>query len=101
MTEPPSEGSSTRVFLNGEPVVVFNVDGELHAVDDLCTHAGSSLSDGGVRDGVLRCPRHGAKFDLETGEPLDAPANPAADALEVYDVTVDDGELEVERRTDS
>jgi 3-phenylpropionate/trans-cinnamate dioxygenase ferredoxin subunit len=76
------------VFVDGEHVAVFVVDGEPYAVSDTCTHAGASLSDGGVRDRVVRCPRHGAPFDLRTGEAL---GYPASEAVEVYETRAEDG----------
>lgn len=55
-------------------IVVFNIDGELYAVEDVCTHDGGELA-GGTLDGFeVECPRHGARFDLRTGAALCPPA---------------------------
>ncbi|MFP4174194.1 MAG: non-heme iron oxygenase ferredoxin subunit [Halobacteriales archaeon] len=88
--EEAEDGES--VFVDGERVAIFVVDGEPYAVSDVCTHAGASLTEGGVRDGTVRCPRHGAPFDLRTGEAL---GPPASDDLGVYDTKVDDGTVYV------
>ncbi|ABS05572.1 3-phenylpropionate/trans-cinnamate dioxygenase ferredoxin subunit [Kineococcus radiotolerans] len=56
------------------PVSVFNVEGELFAIDDACTHADESLSEGWVEDCAVECPRHASAFDLRTGEPSGPPA---------------------------
>lgn len=82
------DGGSTTLFVDGETVAVFLLDDEFYAVSDICTHAGASLSEGGVRDGTLRCPRHGAPFDLRTGEAL---GYPAIEDLRTYKTKVEDG----------
>ena len=82
------EGDCVTAFVGGEPVAVFRAEDELHAVRDICTHAGASLSDGGVRDTTVRCPRHGAPFDLRTGESL---GYPATEDLRTYETKVEDG----------
>jgi nitrite reductase/ring-hydroxylating ferredoxin subunit len=82
------EGDSATVSVEGESVAVFLSEDEVHAVSDVCTHAGASLSDGGVREGTVRCPRHGAPFDLRTGEAL---GYPASKDLRTYETKVEDG----------
>jgi len=61
---------------------------EMCALDDTCTHVGAFLSEGGVRNGMVRCPRHGAPFDLRTGEAL---GYPASEDARVYETNVEDG----------
>ncbi|MFB9376877.1 bifunctional 3-phenylpropionate/cinnamic acid dioxygenase ferredoxin subunit [Kineococcus gynurae] len=56
------------------PVSVFNVDGDLFAIDDTCTHAEASLAEGWVEDCAVECPLHAATFDLRTGQPSGPPA---------------------------
>lgn len=48
-------------------VLLCNVDGEIHAVRNRCTHAAVLLSDAPLVDTVLECPYHGARFDVTTG----------------------------------
>jgi 3-phenylpropionate/trans-cinnamate dioxygenase ferredoxin subunit len=64
-----------QVAYDGDTAIaVFNVDGELYAIEDVCTHDGGELA-GGPLDGFeIECPRHGAKFDLRTGAALCPPA---------------------------
>jgi 3-phenylpropionate/trans-cinnamate dioxygenase ferredoxin component len=67
-------GEHRVVEVDSVMVAVYNVDGELYAIEDVCSHDGGELASGS-RDGlVLTCPRHGAQFDLRTGEALCAPA---------------------------
>ena len=67
-------GGMASLVVDGVPVLLCNVDGELYAVEDVCTHDGGAL-DGGELDGSrIMCPRHGAFFDVTTGKALTLPA---------------------------
>ncbi|MFB6283525.1 MAG: Rieske (2Fe-2S) protein [Halobacteria archaeon] len=61
-------GSRDRYVVEGTPLVVYRVEEEFKVYVDVCPHAGARLSNGGFHRGVIRCPRHGAEFDPETGE---------------------------------
>ncbi|MFC4563955.1 bifunctional 3-phenylpropionate/cinnamic acid dioxygenase ferredoxin subunit [Nocardiopsis mangrovi] len=67
------KGESLRVAAD-VPIAVFNVDGEIYAVDDTCTHQNASLSDGWLEGCFIECPLHEAAFDLRTGMPTCPPA---------------------------
>ncbi|MBT4865448.1 MAG: Rieske 2Fe-2S domain-containing protein, partial [Planctomycetaceae bacterium] len=45
----------------------FNVDGEFHALDGVCPHAGGPLGEGGLSGNIVTCPWHGWQFDVTTG----------------------------------
>jgi 3-phenylpropionate/trans-cinnamate dioxygenase ferredoxin subunit len=78
--------------LDGTSVVVFNIDGELYAIEDVCTHDGGQLTGGHVEGDEIVCPRHGARFSIRTGEALSAPAyEPTA----TFPVRVADGAVQV------
>ncbi|MGD9570300.1 MAG: non-heme iron oxygenase ferredoxin subunit [Thermoleophilia bacterium] len=72
------------------PVCLVNVDGTVHAVHDVCTHALESLSGGWVEGDTIECPRHGAAFSLVTGEVL---SPPATRPLPTFPVEVRDGRV--------
>jgi 3-phenylpropionate/trans-cinnamate dioxygenase ferredoxin subunit len=57
-------------------VGVYNVDGDLYAIEDRCSHDDGPLAEGDwdPEERVVVCPRHGSKFDLRTGRPLSLPA---------------------------
>ena len=55
-------------------VVVCNVGGTLYAIDNVCTHDDGSLDQGELEGCEIECPRHGARFDVRTGEVTAAPA---------------------------
>ena len=60
----------------GLDVGVYNVDGELRALEDRCSHDDGPLCEGDwdPEEGVVVCPRHGSNFDIRTGKPLTLPA---------------------------
>ena len=65
----------TRVAWDGDtPILVVNLDGELYALEDKCTHEDFELSAGPIDGDQVECTLHGARFDLRTGEALCAPA---------------------------
>jgi len=71
-------------------IAVCNVDGEIYAIEDVCTHDGGPL-DQGELDGVeIECPRHGARFDVRTGA---ATLMPAVMPVQTFAVRVDGDEL--------
>lgn len=69
-------------------VVLVRVDDIVHCVEDVCTHDGGTFDDGDYEDFCLVCPRHGAKFDVRTGE---AVAMPATEPTRKFQTEVRDG----------
>jgi 3-phenylpropionate/trans-cinnamate dioxygenase ferredoxin component len=69
-------GAAVRVEAD-VPVAVFNVDGQLYAVDDTCTHQDASLVDGYLEGCWVECPLHASTFDLRTGAVSGPPAKRA------------------------
>lgn len=55
---------------------VYNCDGELYGLEDRCSHDDGPLCEGefDCAEGVVVCPRHGARFELATGRALSLPA---------------------------
>jgi 3-phenylpropionate/trans-cinnamate dioxygenase ferredoxin component len=74
---------------------VYNLGGELYAVEDRCSHDDGPLCEGDwdPETGVVVCPRHGANFDIRTGEALTLPAY---EPVETYPVRVVDGLIRVD-----
>jgi len=75
-----------RVQVNGTAVVLVRVADEVFAVSASCTHEDAQLDDGFIEDCAIECPRHGALFDLKTGEALSLPA---VKPLQTFPVRVD------------
>ena len=76
-------------------VGVYNLDGELYAIEDRCSHDDGPLCEGDFDPGtgVVVCPRHGANFDVRTGRALTLPAYLP---VETYPVRLEDGVIKVE-----
>ena len=55
-------------------IAVCNVEGKYFAVHALCTHDGGPLGEGELVENTIECPRHGARFDVETGAVVCMPA---------------------------
>ena len=73
----------------GHAIAVFHHEGEVYAVDNRCPHMGFPLDRGSVRDGILTCHWHHARFDLSSGGTF----NPFADDVRSFPVSVVDGEV--------
>src|SRR3989304_6453693 len=69
--------------VHGRFIVLIHLNGEFYALDDLCTHDGGPLGEGGREGYQIICPRHGARFDVRTGQALTMPAVSATTAHEV------------------
>ena len=78
-------GARKLVDLDGRAIAVFNVDGDYFAIDDVCTHDGGPLAEGALDGPEIRCPRHGARFDVRTGKAL---CLPAVEPVDVHAVEV-------------
>ncbi|MCI4353551.1 MAG: Rieske 2Fe-2S domain-containing protein [Thermoplasmata archaeon] len=70
----PRPGEAIRIDFKGTPVAVFNVGGELRAIDARCPHRGGPLEKGLVAGITVTCPWHGSQFDLQTGLVTRGPA---------------------------
>lgn len=73
---PPGSCLSVEVDDTGRGVALFNVEGELYALDNTCPHAGGPLGEGTLHGDQVRCPWHGWKFNVRNGQCL---KNPVAD----------------------
>ena len=71
-----------------DTVIVLNLNGTFYCVADLCSHDGGSLEDGELDGYAIECPRHGACFDVRTGDAL---SMPATSPIPTSAVKVEDG----------
>jgi 3-phenylpropionate/trans-cinnamate dioxygenase ferredoxin subunit len=60
-------GKRKLAFVDGRSIVLFNIEGKVHAIDNSCPHNGASLASGQLEGNVLRCPAHGLRFNVTTG----------------------------------
>ena len=81
------------VQVDGTDILIVNLDGKLHALQGICSHEYFELDKGFLTGDSLTCALHLSRFDLETGEALDPPAELP---LAVYPVAVQDGRIVLE-----
>ncbi|MEI7922381.1 MAG: iron-sulfur cluster assembly protein [Planctomycetota bacterium] len=80
------EGGNLFVEVDDQPVALFRVEGQVFAIDDVCTHDGGPLADGILRGHEIECDRHGARFDIRTGSVL---CMPAVESVRAHHVKVE------------
>jgi len=87
-------GQLHKISVDGKDILVINLDGNYFAMDDTCTHAGASLSEGSIDGDVITCGWHGAKFNCKNGKLTKFPAK--INDVKSYNVTVDADEVFIE-----
>ena len=90
----PGKMIKVEGFLGGAAILVTNVDGNYYAMDDTCTHAGASLSEGSLDGSTVTCPWHGSTWDCKTGKMISFGVQ--LKDLSSYKVTVESDEIFVE-----
>ena len=71
-------------------ILIALAEGKIYAVDDMCTHEDASLSKGSLHADCVKCPLHGSRFRLATGEALDEPAE---QALQTYEIKIEGDDI--------
>jgi 3-phenylpropionate/trans-cinnamate dioxygenase ferredoxin subunit len=88
------DGTMKMAFVDGtDQVLVVHSNGRLSAMQGICTHEYFELDKGFLTAGTITCALHLSRFDLDSGEPLDPPAEIP---LAVYPVVVEDGRIVIE-----
>jgi len=90
---PPGTMKLVELDSEGELVLVVNLNGRLHATQGVCSHQYFELNQGFLTGDSITCALHLSRFDLDTGEALDPPAELP---LAVYPVTVEGGRILIE-----
>ena len=84
-------GDSMQAFeLDGHRLLLVNAAGRYFVIDEMCSHEDYSLALGCIKGTRIRCSLHGSYFDLESGAPLDEPAD---EPIRTYPVKVDQGRV--------
>jgi nitrite reductase/ring-hydroxylating ferredoxin subunit len=68
-----ADGAMKGVDVGDLQIAIYNVEGEIYATDNICTHAFAMLTDGFLNGDVIECPLHGGCFKVKTGEGMGAP----------------------------
>ncbi|MDD1620856.1 MAG: non-heme iron oxygenase ferredoxin subunit [Methylococcaceae bacterium] len=87
-----ANGEHVVVDVHGTDVAIFKLEGQLYAIEDVCTHDGAEIASGELDGDEIVCPRHGARFCVKTGEVKCAPAY---ENLATFPVRVVDGRIQV------
>jgi len=85
-------GERLFVEVEGESIVIFNIAGQFFAIGDICSHDDGPLGDGDLEGYNIVCPRHGAEFDVRTGE---VKSMPAVVDIPAYPVKVEGGMITI------
>jgi 3-phenylpropionate/trans-cinnamate dioxygenase ferredoxin component len=85
-------GERLIVQIDDQEILVFNIAGEVFAIGNVCSHDGNPLDDGELSDHEIMCVRHGARFDLRTG---DVRSLPAVIGIPAFPARIVDGKIEI------
>ena len=86
--------STLSVSVDGAAVALFRTEEGIFALDDVCSHEYSRLSEGDVWGGEVYCQKHGSRFNLRTGA---VTGLPATQPVRTWDVKLEAGEIWVAR----
>lgn len=85
----PRAGEVTEVDAGGVPICLANVDGHLHAMDNLCPHRQGPLGQGWVEGNAVLCPWHAWAFDVDTGQA----AEPERAQVRIFPIRDDEDQI--------
>jgi nitrite reductase/ring-hydroxylating ferredoxin subunit len=86
------EGAMKGIELGDLQIAIYNVEGEIYATDNICTHAFAMLTDGFLDGDVIECPLHGGCFKVKTGEGMGAPIS---EDIKTYPVRLNGDTIEI------
>ncbi len=76
-----------------EEIALFNIDGQIYAIENKCPHAEGPVAEGDLESSCITCPWHGWQFDIKTGQCLTNPG----EEVKTYPIVVkDDGSIHLE-----
>ena len=84
-------GESKTVIAGARELALFNLDGQFHAIDNVCPHRGGPLGEGVLDGCVVICPWHGWRFDCKTGQ---SPVIPTA-KVDRFEVVIEGNDVKV------
>lgn len=80
------EGDVIGIKVAGRDIALYEVEGEVYATDNLCTHGAARMSDGFLEGREIECPLHQGRFDVCTGKAMCAPLT---DNIRTYPVKIE------------
>ena len=84
-------GNAMEVDVEGKSVALFNIEGTVYALDNLCMHKGGPLGEGELENDVITCPWHSWQYNVKTGENVMQPGVKMA----TYPVRIEGGSIQV------
>ena len=90
------EGKSRKFIVNGSEILLFKINGSFQAIESFCPHAYSDFGKINARAGTIKCPNHGAVFDLKSGKALCGPFGVDGEilpSLTFFKLRVSDGKV--------
>ena len=85
-------GKMLGIEVKGVPILLVNLDGQIYALGNKCTHRGCILSEGELKGDNVQCRCHRSVFDVKTGKVVKGPAkNPAL----VYQTSIEAGYVSI------
>ncbi len=87
-----------EVEVDGQSILISNVNGKYYAIGSICTHEGGPLADGTIHNYEVECPWHGSKFDVRTGEVTSLPATEPEPS---YEIKVEGNQILVKKQGNS
>jgi len=92
ITEIP-KGSRKAFNIEGQPILIINLDNSYFAIENRCTHEDYPLEQGYIEDDIITCPFHGAQFCIKTGE---VKAPPAFSDVAIFKVRINNKKIEIQ-----
>lgn len=89
--DPPENGETSVVIVDGVAVALFNLDGQVYALRDFCVRCGASLALGLVVDKLVSCRQCAWRYDIISGRLTELPAL----AIDRFEVKISDGHMAV------
>ena len=86
------EGEVLGVEIGDKSIALYNIDSEIFATDNICTHAFATLSEGWLDGDCIECPLHAGRFEVRTGKALGPPVD---EDIAVYPVRVVGNDIQV------
>ncbi|HLI14141.1 MAG TPA: non-heme iron oxygenase ferredoxin subunit [Alphaproteobacteria bacterium] len=81
------------VVIEGQPIAIYRLGGQLYATHNICSHEHALLSDGYIEGDCIECPLHQARFHIPTGEVRSAPAT---EPVKTYSIKVQGDQILVD-----
>jgi len=86
------QGSRQLIDLDGQAIIIFNLAGQIYALEDRCSHDNSPLYEGEIEGDEIICPWHGARFCIRSGEVTEPPAY---EDIETFETRINEGMVQV------